>query len=322
MKLDHIQTLLKPELEQLKQLIFTQTSTDTALINSIGSHLITNGGKRLRPIIALLSAKCFNYQKKYHIFFAAVIEFFHTSSLLHDDVVDESVLRRGKKTAHTLWGDKASILVGDYFFSKAFELMLEAPEISILKLLATTANFMTKGELKQLMFQTHTQLTLENYMDIIHYKTAALFEVAAQIGPLLTSYEPYQLQAMKSYGLHLGNAFQITDDILDYLGPCEETGKNTGTDLEDGKITLPIIFALQHCNTLQKKFIEETFQARKKNNFNDIVHILHETNALNLAKHKAETEIDEAITALLHIEESPYRDALEQTALLTLDRKS
>jgi len=240
-----IQRLIKPELAELYALVNQLLATETKLIKQISEHLFTNGGKRIRPTLVLLGTRYFACKGSAPIHLAAVIEFFHTSSLLHDDVIDRASLRRGKQTANYIWGEKASILAGDFIFAKAFELILNTSNFTIYQLLAKTAQSMTQGEIQQLMQQQCIDLSVDHYLNIIRGKTAALFAASTQIGPILADADSFTVACMHQYGLHLGLAFQMIDDLLDYHGNEAEIGKHIGNDLLEGKVTLPLIYTLQ-----------------------------------------------------------------------------
>jgi len=257
MSIEQIQQLVEVELQAMDHLISEETNTQTALISKLSKHLICAGGKKLRPLTLLLGAKCFNYDGKQAIQLAAVVEFIHSSSLLHDDVVDNSKYRRGKETAHQIWGNKASVLVGDYLFSKAFQLLLEVKNNTIFTILANTFNRLTQGEIKQLVNSYNENMSESLYMEVIHYKTSVLFESAAQMGAILAGRSDSEIKAMACFGQHMGTAFQMIDDVLDYQASSDVLGKNIGNDLAEGKVTLPLIHTLENGSAHQKKMIKK-----------------------------------------------------------------
>ncbi len=319
MSLSSIQALVSKELKEVDQLILSNLSSSVTLINDIGQHLILSGGKRLRPLIVLLSAKAFDYQGRRHLQLATIIEFFHTSSLLHDDVVDNSQLRRGKKTANNIWGSKASVLVGDYIFSKAFQMLATIDHAPVLSILAQASHTITQGEVEQLMNCHNPNLAESHYLKIIRCKTAALFSAASQMGPVLTQASQHEIDAMQDFGQHLGCAFQMIDDALDYQSSAETMGKNIGEDLAEGKVTLPVLYALSQTDTKTrsqlKAAIEDGDQA-----LDGMVEAIKACGAIEYTCQRAEKEINSAVTALLSIKASPYRDALESLAVFNLER--
>lgn len=320
MQFSDIQQLVAKELTELRALMREQLSTETDLINQVSDHLLTKSGKYLRPTLVLLSAKYFDCRGSIPIALAAVIEFFHASSLLHDDVIDRATLRRGQKTANYLWGEKASILAGDFIFAKAFELILSTPNLEIYQLLATTAQEMSKGEIQQLSQQHRTDLSMAHYLDIIRYKTASLFAASTQIGPLLAKSDPFTIACMRQYGLHLGLAFQMIDDLLDYDGDEAQTGKHLGNDLLEGKVTLPLIYALQQSSAKQRAFIAKALNEKATHHLSAILELIQHTKAVEHTRQQAELAVDQAVTTLAHLPPSDYRDALEHLALLVLNR--
>ncbi len=321
MSIKNLHELVKPELSQVSALISHEFNTPTSVINEVSKHISTSGGKKLRPTIVLLGAKCFNADSDIAVRLATVIEFFHISSLLHDDVVDNAKIRRGKTSAHNIWGNKASILVGDYLFSKAFQLLVSVNNQKILTTLANTSNIITQGEVQQLMSSHNPDIETKDYMNIIHHKTAALFEAASQMGALIANKDDIEIQAMAKFGHYLGKAFQIVDDIFDYQPSNNELGKNVGNDLAEGKITLPLIHAIKHSSAPQQAIIKDAIAKGNTENIDQIQEILKETKAIEASEALAEKQINQAVTELFKIEPSIYRDALESLALFTIERK-
>jgi len=324
MTVEKLQNLVSKELNEVNNLILEAISTEISLTNDVSEHIISAGGKKIRPLIVILGAKCFGYNGRSAIHLAAALEFFHTSSLLHDDVIDNSDLRRGKKTAHTIWGSKSSVLVGDYLFSKAFQLMLETKDLEVLKVLSHASNVITQGEVKQLLYINNANITKEDYMDIIRDKTATLFEAAARVGAMLAKKSSEEINAMKKFGLHLGNAFQMIDDIFDYKSNPKDIGKNIGNDLKEGKVTLPLIHAMEKAPVKQSKKIKEAITSNNKESISkmqdEVLQLINDTDAITYTQLQAEHEIDKAVTYLLTIEESKYRDSLEDLAHIILER--
>ncbi|MDX1795438.1 MAG: polyprenyl synthetase family protein, partial [Hydrogenovibrio sp.] len=241
MTLTDIQALISDDIAKTDRLILDKLSSDVVLINQIGHYIINSGGKRLRPLLVLLCARACDYRGEQHLTMAAVIEFIHTSTLLHDDVVDESTTRRGNKTANEVWGNAASVLVGDFLYSRSFEMMVEPGSMKIMEIMSETTNVIAEGEVLQLLNCHDADTTVERYLEVIHRKTAKLFEAAAMLGPVLAE-KPELEAAFANYGKHLGAAFQLIDDALDYMADEAELGKNIGDDLAEGKPTLPLIY--------------------------------------------------------------------------------
>ncbi|MBS0358207.1 MAG: polyprenyl synthetase family protein [Proteobacteria bacterium] len=319
--LDSIRTLVQSDLTGVNRLIADELKSEVPLIKELNQHIFLSGGKRLRPLVLLLSAKACGYNGIDHIPLAASVEFFHTATLLHDDVVDHSELRRGNKTANAIWGNKVSVLVGDYLFTRAFQIMVRSENVSALKVLADASNLITQGEVMQLMNCNDPNTTQERYMDVIRHKTATLFQAAAKIGAILAERSPDEIQALTDYGLHLGNAFQLVDDALDYCSDAKTMGKNIGDDLADGKPTLPLIYAMEKGSLKQRQLIQESIQNSRFENMNLILEAIQSTEAIAYTYRVAEQEVDHAMTCLMKIPKSPYRDALEQLIQFALSRK-
>lgn len=319
---DDIQTLLKEDLEQTDALLHARLSSNVALINQMSSYIISAGGKRLRPLLLLLCARATNYQGKHHRLMAVVIELIHTATLLHDDIVDESATRRGKDTANEVWGNASSVLVGDFLYSRAFEMMVEPDSMKIMKILSKATNEIAQGEVLQLLNCQNADLTEAEYYQVIERKTAVLFQAATQIGGILSEVDSVQEQALKDYGLHLGNAFQIIDDVLDYESDSETMGKEVGDDLAEGKTTLPMIYALAHTSGADKQLLEEAINNADNSNIADVVHILQSVDAFGYTRAQAKKSADLAKASLTSIEPSPYKEALILLCDLSLARKS
>lgn len=323
MDIKKIQQISAMEMQQVNALISQQLNSDVALIKQLGFYIINSGGKRIRPLIAILAAKALNIHDPKTTKLAAIIEFIHTATLLHDDVVDESDLRRGKKTANALFGNAASVLVGDFLHTRSFQMMSELRNLKVMDVLSSATNVIAEGEVLQLMNCNDPDTTEKIYMDVIYFKTAKLFEAVAQLVAVLGEQPEEVENALQNYGKYLGTAFQLTDDVMDYSSDAEEMGKNTGDDLAEGKPTLPLIYAMQHGTKTQITLIRDAIEKTNgMENFAEIMQALHETKALQYTKQRALEEADKAIDALSIIPESEYKQALISLAHIAADRKS
>lgn len=312
--LDEVMALSQADRRDVDSLIRERLRSDVVLVNQIAEHIIQGGGKRMRPLVHLLSAKALGYQGSKHIQLATVIEFIHTATLLHDDVVDESSRRRGQQTAHTIWGNAPSVLVGDFLYSRSFQLMVELDNAEVMRILANTTNTIAAGEVLQLMQMGNADLSIEDYFKIISDKTACLFSASAELGAVLAHGQapgksPHQ-QAMREFGLLLGQCFQITDDVLDYRADDATLGKNIGDDLAEGKVTLPLILALQQGTPAQQTLIRSVIEAADSNQLDAVCEILIELDTLDQSMNQAKRLADKALMQLSDLEASPYRDAL------------
>ncbi|HAT4007248.1 TPA: octaprenyl diphosphate synthase [Legionella pneumophila] len=320
MTIDRIRALVSDDFNAVNNLIIDKIQSQIDLIHDLSQHIVESGGKRLRPLVVLLASNACGYKGKDHISLAAMVEFFHTATLLHDDVIDESTLRRGRQTANSIWGSKASVLVGDYLFTQSVQLMVEVGITEILNLLADTSHQITCGEVKQLANRHNPALNLDDYFDVIRAKTALLFAAAACIGPILTN-APVEVQnSLYTYGLHLGNAFQLIDDALDYCSDAATLGKNIGDDLADGKATLPLIHALQNGNATQQQQIRESLMKGSLSHLPDILIAIEQTEAIPFTKRIAAQEVDSALSALEILPDSVYKEALVDLAKFALER--
>ncbi len=320
MSIDDVYTLIAADMQAVNILIRKRLASDVALINQIGHYIINSGGKRLRPILLLLSAQALAYQGKSHIHLAAIIEFIHTATLLHDDVVDESSLRRGEKTANELWGNAASVLVGDFLYSRSFEMMVEMNTMRVMEILSKTTNVIAEGEVLQLLNCHDPDTTEQRYLEVIHCKTAKLFEAATQLGAILSNADKETEQAMATYGMHVGTAFQLVDDILDYSVDSEQIGKNIGDDLAEGKPTLPLIYVMQHGNKEQIQLVRTAIEKGAIENIDKVKLAIEETQAIVYSKAIAKKEMQYAIAALEEIPTSKYKEALIFLAQFSVDR--
>lgn len=321
MSIEALKSLVSEDFDKVNTLIIDTIHAEAGLIDSLSFHILQSGGKRLRPLLVLLSSHACGYKEgDHHIKLAAMVEFFHTATLLHDDVVDESTLRRGKETANEIWGSKASILVGDYLLTQSVKLMTETENIAVLKLMANTSHKISCGEIKQLMNRHNLSATLEDYFSVIEAKTALLFATSAAIGALITHQDSETVEALYQYGLHLGNAFQLIDDVLDYSTDTKTTGKNTGNDFSQGKLTLPIIHALHHGNEKEREIIEKNLKTGNLLCLPEVLAAIQKTEALEYTRFVAEKEINAASQHLGRLEDSPYKEALKTLLDFALTR--
>ncbi len=316
-----IQALTADDMAKVNETIHAQLNSDVSLINQLGFYIISGGGKRIRPLLAVLSARALGYQGNAHTTAAAFIEFIHTATLLHDDVVDESDMRRGKATANAAFGNAASVLVGDFIYTRSFQMMTDLGSMKILKLMSNSVNVVAEGEVLQLMNCNDPDTTEESYMQVIYSKTARLFEAATQIGAILND-APAEIElAMQNYGKFLGTAFQLIDDVMDYTSDGDEMGKNVGDDLAEGKPTLPLLYAMQNGTQEQAAMIREAIEkANGMERLNDILAAMDETGSLEYTRQKAYEEADKAIAELRVLPESPYKEALETLAHMAVHR--
>jgi octaprenyl-diphosphate synthase len=321
MTLDEIKLLSQDDMAAVNQHIFSQLSSDVALINQLGIYIVNSGGKRLRPLLAVLAARALGYQGQQHVTLATIIEFIHTATLLHDDVVDESMLRRGKETANAVFGNQASVLVGDFLYTRSFQLMVSLGRMRVMEILADATNIIAEGEVLQLMNVNDPDTTEESYMQVIYCKTAKLFEAATQLAAVLSDQDESVTKAMQNYGMHLGTAFQLIDDVLDYQADVDELGKNIGDDLAEGKPTLPLIYALRHGNPQQQALIREAIiESNGLSKLDEIMAALAETAAFEYTRNIAEQEAQKAREAIAFLAESPYKQALLALADMAVER--
>lgn len=318
--LDDIRQLVDADSLAVNRFILGHLKSDVALINELGKYIINSGGKRIRPLLVLLAARACHYQGRQHIELAAVIEFIHTATLLHDDVVDTSDLRRGKKTANAIWGNETAVLVGDFLYSRSFEMMVSVGNMQVMDILAKTTNTIAEGEVMQLLNCHDPETTEQRYLEVIRHKTAKLFEASAQLGAVLGEQPADTEQAMADYGMHLGTAFQLIDDALDYNASAREIGKNIGDDLAEGKPTLPLIHAMRHGTPGQIAIIREAIEHGGLEHIDAVLEAIETTNAITYTVNSAQKEADRAIKALTVLPASPYRDALYGLATFSVDR--
>lgn len=320
--LEAVRALVADDWPAVDREITQRLSSDVALVNSVAHYIIGSGGKRLRPLITLLSARACGYHGDRHITTAAIIEFIHTATLLHDDVVDESDLRRGRKTANAMFGNAASVLVGDFLYSRAFQMMVKVGSMRVQEVLAEATNVIAEGEVLQLMNIHNADIDEADYMQVIQYKTAKLFEAAARLGAILGNASPQQESAMAEYGMLLGTAFQIVDDVLDYTGDAATIGKNLGDDLAEGKPTLPLIYTMQRGTAEQSALARQVIEQGGLEAFDEIVAAVRACGALEAAMDTANRIKQQAIDCLDLLPPSQFKNTLLELALFAVDRKS
>ena len=318
--IDDINQLIAGDMDKLNACIQTRLHSDVVLINQIGGHIINSGGKRLRPIIHLLSAKALAYDGSQHVDLSAIIEFIHTATLLHDDVVDNSDLRRGEDTANALWGNAVSVLVGDFLYSRAFEMMVEIDRMQIMAILSKATNTIAEGEVLQLLNCHDPDTTEERYLEVIHSKTAKLFEAASELAAVICDRPAEEQAAMAKYGMHLGCAFQLIDDVLDYTSSAEDMGKNLGDDLAEGKPTLPLIYAMRKGSPEQAKMVKNAIETGGLDKIKQIHEAIHSCGAIEYTSDCAKNEAKLAIETLTVLPDSEYKEALIFLANFSVNR--
>jgi len=319
-----IQALVAADMQAVNHLIQDRLKSDVVLVNQLGHYIINSGGKRLRPMLALLMARACGYQGENHIDIAAIVEFIHTATLLHDDVVDESDMRRGKDTANNVWGNQAAVLVGDFLYSRSFEMMVDVNEMRVMQILAQTTNTIAEGEVLQLLNVNDADTDETRYLEVIYSKTAKLFEAACRLGAVLAGLPMDQEKRVAQYGVHLGTAFQLVDDILDYSADSKQLGKNVGDDLAEGKPTLPLINALSESekfgNKADSALIRKAIGEGGLDYIDDIMQIIIKTDSLNYTKNVAKKETQLALDCLDLLPKSDYKSALEALARFSISR--
>jgi octaprenyl-diphosphate synthase len=308
--LENLKSFTDSDMQRVNRVIEQHLSSEVALINQLSQHIIHSGGKRLRPMLVMLSARACGYHGDNDALLAAIIEFIHTATLLHDDVVDDSKLRRGQETASSIWGNEAAVLVGDYLYSRSFQLMVLADSLPIMNLMANTTNTIAQGEVMQLLNINDPDTTEEKYYEVIYSKTACLFEAASKIGAIMTHSEPSIEQALGKYGKHLGIAFQLVDDALDYEANSSVLGKNVGDDLAEGKPTLPLIYAMLHSNKEQTAMIRAAIEKGGLEHIEEITQAIHTTGALEYTHQQAILHAQLAKAELNSVTDSNAKQAL------------
>jgi octaprenyl-diphosphate synthase len=318
--LESLQTFLADDMREVDAVIREHLYSEVVLIRQVSEYIINSGGKRLRPALVLLSAGCFGYSGRAHHELAAVVEFIHTATLLHDDVVDESDLRRGRETANALFGNAASVLVGDFLYSRAFQMMVSVDNMEVMHILSDATNTIAEGEVLQLLNCHDPNIDQENYLRVIRYKTAKLFEAAGRLGAVIGGGTVEQKEALGRYGMHLGTAFQLIDDVLDYSGDFLKTGKNIGDDLAEGKPTLPLLYAMKHGTPEQAASIRHAIEQGGLTEFQSVLAAIKDTQALQYTREQAQHEIQVASDAISVLPDTNFKAALLQLAAFAVDR--
>jgi octaprenyl-diphosphate synthase len=320
MSFESVKALVGDDLQEVDRVIRRRLSSEVVLINQVAEYIVGAGGKRLRPLVVVVVARACGASDVRPAQAAAIIEFIHTATLLHDDVVDGSKLRRGRDTANEVWGNEASVLVGDYVYSRAFEMMVSLESMRVMDVMASATNRIAEGEVLQLLNAHDPETTEARYFDVIYRKTAKLFESGAQIAAILANANPAIESAMARYGKHLGTAFQLIDDVLDYRSDREELGKNLGDDLAEGKPTLPLIYALKHGSETQRAAIRKSIEEGSIEALPEITAAIESTGGLAYTARLARQEATLAIEALAVLPETAYKHALRELADFAVDR--
>ena len=315
-------SLMAADMRQVDDVIQHRLASDVVMINQIAHYIISAGGKRIRPMLVLLFSSALGYTGRERFELAATVEFIHTATLLHDDVVDESALRRGRQTANALFGNAASVLVGDFVYSRAFQMMVSVNRMRVLEVLADATNVIAEGEVLQLMNMHDPDLSVEDYLRVIRFKTAKLFEASARIGAVLAEVDPEVEECCADYGRSLGTAFQLIDDLLDYEGATEQLGKNVGDDLREGKPTLPLLHAMERGTAAERELIRHAIQHGEVARLPEIVEIVRHTGAITATREAARAEADKAAQALRVLPASTYREALLELCFRSVDRSA
>jgi octaprenyl-diphosphate synthase len=318
---DTLNILLADDMKEVDAVIHHRLNSEVELVRQVADHIIGGGGKRLRPALVILSARSFGYAGRHHHQLAAVVEFIHTATLLHDDVVDDSHLRRGRATANSTFGNAAAVLVGDFLYSRAFQMMVDVQSMRVMEVLADATNAIAEGEVMQLLHVHNPEVNEQDYLRVVRAKTAKLFEAAGRLGAILAGAPPQQEQALADYGMHLGTAFQLVDDILDYSGDLTQTGKNLGDDLAEGKTTLPIIYAMRHGSAEQTAVVRNALVRGGLGDFEPVLKAMREAGALDYTRAQAEVSAGEARNAIALLPDSKYRDSLLELAAFAVTRK-
>ena len=318
--LEQLYALIGPDMKAVDAVIRERLYSDVVLVRQVAEYIINSGGKRMRPALVLLAAGAMGYQGTRHHELAAVVEFIHTATLLHDDVVDESELRRGRQTANAAFGNAASVLVGDFLYSRAFQMMVAVDNMRVMQVLSDATNIIAEGEVLQLMNCHDADVDEERYMQVIHYKTAKLFEAAARLGGIIGGAEPALEAALATYGMHLGTAFQLVDDVLDYSGQEADTGKHLGDDLAEGKPTLPLIHAMQHGTPEHAACVRRAIEEGGRDAFPEVLLAIQQSGALEHTRARAAKEAEQARAAISLLGDSLYKKALLELTFLAVER--
>jgi octaprenyl-diphosphate synthase len=318
--LSQLQGLIASDMRAVDAVVRARLHSEVVLVRQVAEYIVGSGGKRLRPALVLLTSGALGYRGTHHHELAAVVEFIHTATLLHDDVVDESALRRGRETANALFGNAASVLVGDFLYSRAFQMMVGVDNMRVMQVLSDATNVIAEGEVMQLMNCHNADIEVDQYLQVIRYKTAKLFEAAARLGGILGEASAELEAGLANYGMHLGTAFQLVDDVLDYSGDEAATGKHLGDDLAEGKPTLPLIHVILHGNKEQAACVREAIEHGGREAFSDVLEAIRATDALAVTRRQAEAEIEEAVAALRVLPDSTYKESLLQLARFAIAR--
>ena len=319
---DEVAALVADDMQAVNRLISSSLETDVSLVSQVSEYIVMSGGKRLRPLIVLLAARAMGYTGEQHVRAATIIEFIHTATLLHDDVVDGSERRRGQDSANSVFGNQASVLVGDFLYSRSFQMMVDIDNMRVMQILADATNTIAAGEVMQLMNVHDPDTSEEDYQAVIYRKTARFFEAGAQIAAVLADRDPGDEAAMIKYGQHLGTAFQLIDDALDYSASADELGKNLGDDLAEGKATLPLIYAMRAGTGEQRDVIRKAVLEGGLDQMDEIQEIIRSTGALDYTATKAREAANSAIAIVDCLPDTRYRDALMALAEFAIQRRS
>lgn len=320
MALSIIHSCIAEDMRKVDSVIRQSLHSEVTLVNQISEYIINSGGKRLRPILVLLSAGLFGEIQNHHHQLAAIVELIHTSTLLHDDVVDESSKRRGQSTANALFGNAASVLVGDFVYSRTFQMMVAIKNMRVMEVLSNATNIIAEGEVLQLLNINNADISDEDYLRVIHYKTAKLFEAATQLGAIISKASPEDEAALSLYGMHLGTAFQLVDDILDLNGNSDEIGKNLGDDLAEGKPTLPLLYAMRNSDAEQSQLIRNAIEHGGLDHLPQVIAAVHDSGALLHVRKLAENEADKCCKAIAHFPDSAFKQAMVALAEFAVKR--
>ena len=318
--MENLYALIGPDMKAVDAVIRDRLHSEVALVRQVAEYIIGSGGKRMRPALVLLAAGAMGYAGRHHHDLAAVVEFIHTATLLHDDVVDESDLRRGRNTANAMFGNAASVLVGDFLYSRAFQMMVEVDDMRVMRVLSDATNVIAEGEVLQLMNCHDADVDERRYLQVIRYKTAKLFEAAAQLGAILGGAAPEVERALADYGMHLGTAFQLVDDVLDYSGLEGDTGKHLGDDLAEGKPTLPLIYVLQNGTPEQSACVRRAIEEGGRDDFPAVLAAIQTSGALAHARRQAAHEAELARAAIRNLNNTNYREALLKLTFFAVER--
>ncbi len=320
MSLKQIQSSIAQDMRAVDEVIRSALYSDVVLIKQVAEYIINSGGKRLRPALVLMSAELFGPVQPAHHQLAAVVEFIHTATLLHDDVVDESSLRRGQATANSLFGNAASVLVGDFVYSRAFQMMVRVDNMRVMEILAEATNVIAEGEVLQLLNVHDADISEQDYLQVIHFKTAKLFEAATRLGAVICQANEADEKALSLYGMHLGTAFQLIDDVLDLTGDAQAIGKNLGDDIAEGKPTLPLLYAMRHGTKQQAELIRTAIEHGGEHNIQNVIDAVQQTDALKHVRELAQQEADLACQAIAHLADGPAKQRLIDLAEFSVDR--